>query len=78
MLDVFFPVFPVLHAEIQLKELPEDVDYIRPFLSSTFRDFNEERDILVKTSVSLLLCLFVFGCPLLCHVSLSRFTFIVL
>lgn len=30
--------------------LPDDVQYVRPFLSSTFRDFNNERDIVFKSA----------------------------
>jgi hypothetical protein len=30
--------------------LPADVHYIRPFLSSTFKDFNDERNLCFRSS----------------------------
>ena len=36
--------------ERSFKDLPKTVAYIRPFLSSTFRDFNNERNVLTKTT----------------------------
>lgn len=32
------------------KPLPDDLQYVRPFLSSTFRDFNEERNMCFKST----------------------------
>jgi len=36
--------------KLPLKPLPRDINFVRPFLSSTFRDFNEERNLSFKSA----------------------------
>lgn len=39
-----------VRAERKRLPLTSDIQFVRPFLSSTFRDFNDERNISFKTT----------------------------
>lgn len=44
------PCSTPVRSELPLQPLPANITYVRPFLSSTFKDFNEERNIMFAQS----------------------------